>query len=86
MAGKAVLPLATGTTPEHALAIDYAFRPTLHALGADHVMRGFFLLDRLISVDDQGLSIEDEARGALLSRVDDFAESLRRAGELVVAS
>ena len=43
--GKAVLPLATGGTLAHLLAVDYALRPVLAALGARHVVPGTFLLD-----------------------------------------
>ena len=43
--GKAVLPLATGGTLAHLLAVDYALRPVLAALGARHVVSGTFLLD-----------------------------------------
>jgi FMN reductase len=45
LAGKVVLPLVTGGTIGHLLAIDYALRPVLTALGADHVVQGRFLLD-----------------------------------------
>ena len=34
LAGKVVLPLVTGGTASHVLAIDYALRPVLLALGA----------------------------------------------------
>ncbi|NUP49048.1 MAG: NADPH-dependent FMN reductase [Catenulispora sp.] len=44
-AGKVVLPLVTGGTIGHLLTIDYALRPVLTALGADHVVQGRFLLD-----------------------------------------
>jgi FMN reductase len=45
LAGKAVLPLATGGTVGHLLAVDYALRPVLVALGASHVTPARFLLD-----------------------------------------
>jgi FMN reductase len=34
--GKLVLPLATGGSPHHMLALDYALRPVLQSLGAPH--------------------------------------------------
>lgn len=46
LAGRPVLPLATGGTPAHVLAIDYALRPVLTSLGADRVLPGRFVLDR----------------------------------------
>lgn len=43
--GKTVLPLATGGSPGHLLAIDYALGPVLHALGARHLLDGVFVAD-----------------------------------------
>jgi FMN reductase len=43
--GKTVLPLATGGSPNHMLALDYALRPVLQALGADHILPGVFAID-----------------------------------------
>jgi len=43
--GKVVLPLATGGTVAHLLAIDYGLRPVLVSLGAAHITAGRFVLD-----------------------------------------
>jgi FMN reductase len=45
LAGKVVLPLATGGTQGHLVAIDYALRPLLVARGATDVVPGHFVLD-----------------------------------------
>jgi len=45
LAGKTVLPLATGGTIAHLLAVDCGLRPVLCALGARHVTAATFLLD-----------------------------------------
>ncbi|MCZ8257118.1 MAG: NADPH-dependent FMN reductase, partial [Polaromonas sp.] len=37
---KTVLPLATGGSPHHMLALDYALRPVLQALAARHILPG----------------------------------------------
>lgn len=37
LAGKVVLPIATGGSQKHLLAIDYALKPVLYALGAAHI-------------------------------------------------
>lgn len=42
---KLVLPLATGGSPAHFLALDYALKPVLSALGARHVLDGVFATD-----------------------------------------
>jgi len=48
LGGKIVLPLMTGGTTAHVLALDYALRPVLLTLGALHVVTGLFLLDKSI--------------------------------------
>lgn len=45
LAGKTVLPIATGGSLAHVLTLDYALRPVLAALGARHVTAGRFVLD-----------------------------------------
>ncbi|MGW3954222.1 NADPH-dependent FMN reductase [Streptomyces sp. NPDC004752] len=72
LAGKTVLPLATGGSTAHVLALDYALRPVLSSMGAAHIVPGWFTLDRDITVDDDGtLTISPAAAGAL-ARVTDF--------------
>jgi FMN reductase len=55
LAGKAVLPLLTGGAPVHALAVDYALRPVLSALGARHIVPGLFLIDKQIDRTSDGV-------------------------------
>jgi FMN reductase len=43
--GKSVLPIATGGSPAHLLAIDYSLKPVLSALGATHILAGIHILD-----------------------------------------
>ncbi|MFJ4920679.1 NADPH-dependent FMN reductase [Streptomyces sp. NPDC088725] len=79
LAGKTVLPLATGGSTAHVLAIDYALRPVLSSMGAAHIVQGWFVLDRHITArDDGGVSVEPEAQGALDTVVDQFSAALRR--------
>jgi len=76
---KVVLPLATGGTLAHVLAIDYALRPVLHALGAHHVVPGLFVLDKLItSLGDGQFELDPDIQARLQTVVDDFARSLHR--------
>lgn len=42
---KTVLPLATGGSPHHMLAMDYALRPVLQALAARHILPGVYATD-----------------------------------------
>lgn len=66
LAGKVVLPLATGGTVAHLLAIDYALRPVLNALGAQHILNGLFITDKQVQkTDANGFVIDD----AILERL-----------------
>lgn len=51
---KAVLPLATGGGPQHMLALDYALRPVLQALGASHILPGIYAADAQVVLLPQG--------------------------------
>lgn len=50
--GKAVLPLATGGSPHHMLALDYALRPVLQSLGARHILPGVYASDAQLPRDE----------------------------------
>ncbi|AJE81509.1 FMN reductase [Streptomyces albus] len=83
--GKTVLPLATGGSTAHVLAIDYALRPVLSSMGAAHIVQGWFTLDRDLTVDDTGhLRIAPEAAAQLGRVTDQFAGALG-AGTTVLA-
>lgn len=51
---KLVLPLATGGSPAHLLALDYALKPVLSALGARHVLDGVFATDAQLRRHEAG--------------------------------
>lgn len=61
LSGKSVLPLATGGSLAHALALDYALRPVLHSMGARHVIQGLVLLPGQIDNDARAQSMLDAA-------------------------
>ncbi len=63
LAAKAVLPLATGGSLAHVLAIDYGLRPVLASMGARHVVPGYFLLDQWIDTAGPALLGEQAAEG-----------------------
>lgn len=79
-AGKVVLPLATGGTIAHVLALDYALRPVLASLGAQHIVNGLFVLDKTIAVSERGLALDADVEKRLAGVVDDFAASISRRG------
>ena len=65
--GKTVLPLATGGSIAHLLALDYALKPVLSALGARHIVDAVYAIDaQLARRDDGGFTPDDD----LLARLD----------------
>ena len=51
---KLVLPLATGGSPHHMLALDYALRPVLQSLGAKHILPGIYATDSQVTLSPEG--------------------------------
>ncbi|MBM9508225.1 NADPH-dependent FMN reductase [Actinacidiphila acididurans] len=77
LAGKTVLPLATGGSTRHVLAIDYTLRPVLSSMGAAHIVQGWFLLDRdLVAQPDGSLRIEAGAAEGLEQVLDQFTTAV----------
>ncbi|HEX7890976.1 MAG TPA: NADPH-dependent FMN reductase [Ramlibacter sp.] len=52
--GKTVLPIATGGSPHHMLALDYALRPVLQSLGARHILPGVYATDSQVTLTPEG--------------------------------
>ncbi|MET9254005.1 NADPH-dependent FMN reductase [Streptomyces sp. NPDC003717] len=77
LTGKTVLPLATGGSTAHVLAIDYALRPVLSSMGAAHILQGWFTLDSDIAVREDGtLALAPLPAEALAGIVDRFSAAL----------
>ena len=71
--GKLVLPLATGGSQSHMLALDYGLRPVLSALDAKHVLPSIYATDQQINWSaEQGLTLDP----AIAKRVSDGIENL----------
>ena len=68
LAGKTVLPLATGGSPHHMLALDYALRPVLQSLGAKHILPGIYATDAQVTVNAEGAYVINEEIGARLDQ------------------
>lgn len=78
-AGKVILPCASGAAPTHALIIDYALKPVLAALGAQHLLTGVYLVDAHIpKQDEQGYQLSAQAEETLQAALKEFMEILRR--------
>ena len=65
--GKTVLPLATGGSLGHFLALDYALKPVLAALGARDILDGVFATDHQLAAHESGGYVPDDA---LVERLD----------------
>ncbi len=80
--GKIIVPLATGGSVAHLLALDYALKPVLGALGARQLLDAVFATDAQFDVNERlgrvpqpdVLARLDRALSPLLLASDDFAE------------
>lgn len=81
LTGKVVLPLLTGGTLAHVLALDYALRPVLMSMGVQHAVAGLFVLDKLIERQPDGTIVLDAAIAERLQAVvTDFIATVKRFG------
>ncbi|MEK1904670.1 MAG: NADPH-dependent FMN reductase [Pseudomonas sp.] len=74
LAHKAILPLASGGSPAHLLAVDYALKPVLAALKAQEMLAGVFAVDKQIAYaeGDRPAQLDSE----LAERLDESVEQL----------
>src|SRR3954470_2512954 len=76
---KVVLPLATGGTLAHVLAIDYALRPVLSSLDPLHIVPGLFILDKQLVVQADGnIEIDADLSTKLDHAIASFCSGLKR--------
>ena len=75
--GKVVLPLATGGSPNHMLALDYALRPVLQSLSARHILPGVYATDAQIPKDTEG---QYQVGRDIGERLDDAVNTLLHEG------
>ena len=71
--GKTVLPLATGGSPHHMLALDYALRPVLQSLGARHILPGIYATDAQVALTPEGAYTLD---ADIAARLDEATHTL----------
>jgi FMN reductase len=76
--GKTVLPLATGGSPAHLLAVDYALKPVLGAMGARSILDAVFATDDQLVAREAGGFVPD---AALLRRLDRALQPLLPAAD-----
>jgi len=76
---KTVLPLATGGSFAHLLALDYGLRPVLSSLGARHIVGSYFVLDKTIRLLPDGtVELDGEIEPKYRAAIEAFTDSLRR--------
>jgi FMN reductase len=75
--GKVILPLLTGGTLAHVLALDYAVRPVLQSLDPKLIVGGLFVLDKGIELTDDGARIDPEAGTRLEQVTQAFIDGVR---------
>jgi FMN reductase len=66
------------SSPSRSSALDYALRPVLVALGAQHIVNGLFVLDKTLAVSEQGVALDADVEQRLAGILDDFAISVTR--------
>lgn len=76
---KIVLPIATGGSLAHALAIDYALRPVLSALGSRQILPGIFAVDQQIETSEVAGVRQVRFDAALSARLDEGVLRVRDA-------
>ncbi|WP_211474198.1 NADPH-dependent FMN reductase [Collimonas humicola] len=70
---KLVLPLATGGSQSHMLALDYALRPVLSSLAARHVLPSIYATEAQVQWSEQeGLSLDQD----VFQRIDEGVQQL----------
>ena len=77
LAGKLVLPLATGGGHAHTLALDYALRPVLHALGAKQVFTSIYAnAQQLDWHEERGLSLDAPIAARVQAGIEELSTGL----------
>ncbi|KFC82949.1 NADPH-dependent FMN reductase [Buttiauxella agrestis] len=82
---KVVLPLATGGTVAHMLAVDYALKPVLNALKAQEILHGVFADDSQIADYQHKPVFSNNLQQRLDSSLETFWQALHRRDFIVTS-
>lgn len=63
--GKTMIPIAVGGSAYHLLAIDYALKPVLAALGATSILQGVYIIDKEIERIGEKFTLSDHVQERL---------------------
>jgi FMN reductase len=76
--GKVVLPIATGGTIAHLLAIEYALKPILAELGARHILATIYAVDKQIQRQaDDSIQLDEELEQRLKDVLKEFVKAVK---------
>lgn len=79
LAGKTILPVAVGGTGSQLLAVDYALKPVLAALGGRDVLPGVYAQETLVSwTEERELRFDPELKGRFHSNLAALANAVHR--------
>jgi FMN reductase len=82
LAGKIVLPIATGGSLAHLLALDYALKPVLSSLGARHHLPNVFASDADLPATEAGYTVLAETAQRVTASADALAHALHEQAQL----
>jgi FMN reductase len=75
--GKLVLPIATGGSQSHMLALDYALRPVLASLSAKHILPSIYATEAQVTwTAETGLTLDPAIAQRVALGVQSLSESL----------
>ncbi|MDB5774547.1 MAG: NADPH-dependent reductase [Herbaspirillum sp.] len=77
LTGKLVLPLATGGSQSHMLALDYALRPVLSSLNPRHVLPSIYATEAQVVWNEGGLTLDATIVERVQEGVDQLSYGLR---------
>jgi FMN reductase len=76
LAGKALLPIATGGSVAHVLALDYGLRPVLQSMGARPIVQSHFIPEKDVTMQGDEVLLEETTALPLREAVHHFKASL----------
>lgn len=82
MAGKVVLPIATGGSIAHALALDYALRPVLQSMGARHIVQSCLVCESDMASSEGAFALSPAADAMVDAALANFRHSLSTLDEV----
>ena len=84
--GKTILPLATGGSPGHLLAIDFALKPVLAVLGASDIQQGVYVVDSQFEYTTDGFTLEADLQARFDEGLDRLAQTVKSVQTKVLAA